>query len=55
MKMTQLPCGWIKTGKFKDSIAHYKICKHPFCVGRLQEFYKMAKLVSDDMKARKAV
>jgi hypothetical protein len=36
--MNALPCGYVRTGKLREHIAHYRSCGHPFCRGRLQEW-----------------
>jgi hypothetical protein len=33
--IVELPCGYVRTGKLKEHLAHYRACSHPFCKERL--------------------
>jgi hypothetical protein len=30
-----MPCGYVRTGKLKDHLRHYRACSHPECKARL--------------------
>lgn len=30
-----MPCGWRRTGKLKEHLAHYRACQHPACQERV--------------------
>jgi hypothetical protein len=41
--MKTMPCGYKRTGKLKEHIAHYKECEHPTCKDRLAAWDNMKK------------
>jgi hypothetical protein len=33
-----MPCGYVRTGKLKEHVAHYRTCNDPACKARLAAF-----------------
>lgn len=37
----QMPCGWVRTGKMAEHLAHYRQCEHPACKARLEAWEQL--------------
>jgi len=42
-----MPCGWRRTGKLQEHLAHYHGCGHPACKERLAEWNKLRAIAAN--------
>jgi len=47
-----MPCGWQRTGKLKEHLAHYRACPHPACQERVRVWEELRVQASKSLVIR---
>lgn len=50
MKRKVMPCGYVRTGRLKEHLAHYRQCEHPACKERLKAWEDLKKQFIESQK-----